>query len=254
MRHGFDIHLANSGMSFLYHPNRHMHSDPMDQGMKFDLVRVKAKDGVTTEAFYIHADSSKQGKCLLFCQGNGGNAADRIPLFKRLWEETGLALLVPSYRGYGNSEGIPHEYGISQDMTALMEWHSATHPDEKLLIMGESMGGGIAIDTVHKFPKKFSKMIIVNSFMSLHLLIPEVVPIVKPLLPLVHNKWASIDKMNKTMKHIKMLFVVGEKDRLINPKHGRALFEKAKSVGCEAELVSLPNAGHNDWEWDFIKK
>lgn len=44
----------------------------------------------------------------------------RLPLLKKLVEETGFNLFVMPYRGYGNSQGIPNEENLKKDSIVLL--------------------------------------------------------------------------------------------------------------------------------------
>ena len=63
-------------------------------------------------------------------------------------------------RGYGKSEPVDGEYSHLQDLTALLDY---LHLDEPLILMGCSMGGGIAMNFVLEQPSRAKALIMVGS-------------------------------------------------------------------------------------------
>ena len=63
-------------------------------------------------------------------------------------------------RGYGKSEPIDGEFSHLQDLTALLEH---LHLDQPILLMGCSMGGGLAMDFALTYPSKVKALIMVGS-------------------------------------------------------------------------------------------
>jgi hypothetical protein len=80
----------------------------------------------------------------LYLHGNGANLARRLGRFVRLTED-GAGLLAVSWRGYGGSTGAPSEDGIKADGLAAYLWLSARTPPGRIILLGESLGSGVAI-------------------------------------------------------------------------------------------------------------
>ena len=66
-------------------------------------------------------------------------------------------------RGYGKSEPVDGEFSHLQDLTALL---NHLHLDQPLILMGCSMGGGLATDFALTRPSKVKALIIVTAFLD----------------------------------------------------------------------------------------
>jgi pimeloyl-ACP methyl ester carboxylesterase len=63
-------------------------------------------------------------------------------------------------RGYGKSEPVEGEFSHLQDLTALLDHLDLTQP---LILMGCSMGGGLAMDFALTYPSRAKALIMVDS-------------------------------------------------------------------------------------------
>ena len=74
-----------------------------------------------------------------------------------LWKQ-GYNIFVLSYRGFNLSTGKPSERGIKQDAQAALEFLATNcnliNP-HKIIVLGISLGGAIAIDLVARNQEKF---------------------------------------------------------------------------------------------------
>jgi pimeloyl-ACP methyl ester carboxylesterase len=83
-----------------------------------------------------------------------------------------------------------------------------------MYLYGQSIGGAVAINLAKHNPKIFKGMILENAFTQLSEVIPYVVPALKFLTFLCHQKWASIDDLRNLITEnddIKILFLSGLK-------------------------------------------
>ena len=63
-------------------------------------------------------------------------------------------------RGYGQSEPVEGEYSHLQDLTALLDY---LHLDQPSVLMGCSMGGGLALNLALTRPAQVAALIMVDS-------------------------------------------------------------------------------------------
>ena len=63
-------------------------------------------------------------------------------------------------RGYGKSEPVEGEFSHLQDLKTLVDY---LHLDEPLILMGCSMGGGLAMNFALTYPSKTKALIMVDS-------------------------------------------------------------------------------------------
>jgi fermentation-respiration switch protein FrsA (DUF1100 family) len=126
-----------------YFPDRRL-VDPAQAGMSgVEDLRFTTDDGEVLVAWYVPA---KDGHPLiLYFHGNGGALVDRVPRFLALMA-SGYGFLAISYRGYGGSTGSPTQKGLMEDgETAYLEARARGYDGDRIVLMGESLGTGVAI-------------------------------------------------------------------------------------------------------------
>ncbi|XP_061600955.1 lysophosphatidylserine lipase ABHD12-like [Cololabis saira] len=81
----------------------------------------------------------------IYLHGNTGTRAapHRVGVAKVL-SALGYHVLVPDYRGFGDSTGEPTESGLTTDMLYLYNWVKARCGDSPVVVWGHSLGTGVA--------------------------------------------------------------------------------------------------------------
>jgi fermentation-respiration switch protein FrsA (DUF1100 family) len=199
-------------------------------------LEVTTADGLQITSWYT--PPTKPDKfTVVFFQGNAGHLGYRN--YKvRPWIENGYGVLMVGYRGFGNP-GSPSEQGLYADGRASIEALRAKGvPDKALVIYGESMGTGVAVQMATEFD--VSGLILESPYTS----VPDVAADRYPLVPvylLIRDKYDSLDKI--TDVHAPLLLMHGEIDQTVPVKFGKQLFAAANEPK-EADFI--PGAGHND--------
>lgn len=200
-------------------------------------IRLQSADGTKVQAWYAAAKPNYP--VLLFFHGNGGHLGYRAHYFGML-REKGFGLLALSYRGYGVSEGRPSEQGFYQDARAMMHYASDVLklPPEKIVLYGESIGTGVAVQMATEFP------VALVALQSPYSSITEVASSIYPWLPvrwLLKDRFDSISKIKNV--HAPLLVMHGELDTVVPLRFGRALYEAADEPKA---AVYFKEHGHND--------
>jgi abhydrolase domain-containing protein 13 len=105
-----------------------------------------AAAGLTTPS---SQPSTSRLPVLIFFQENAGNMSMRLPFLRAVVRSLGCAVLAPSYRGYGLSEGTPTEAGLRLDAAAALA-HARSRADldpTRIALFGRSLGGAVALAT-----------------------------------------------------------------------------------------------------------
>lgn len=178
---------------------------------------------------------------ILYCHGNGGNLDGWAQATKDLYDHLGMSVLIFDYPGYGRSEGKPSEAGCYESAEAAYLWltRQLAIPADRLVLMGESLGGAVAVEMASRHPHR--ALVLVRTFTSL----PEVADHQMPLLVssmFLNNRFDSLAKIGQCKQPL--FLAQADADRLIPFKHGQQLFE-AYPVP-EKELCWLKGRGHND--------
>ena len=197
---------------------------PGEHRMPWEDVRITAADGVNLHAWFVRPDdiaARRSRATLLFFHENAGNMGLRMENLRMMYEAIGVNVVILSYRGYGESHGIPEEEGIYLDAEATLQW--ALQRDDidhnRIVLFGRSLGGGVAIDLASKHDPAHSGLkgevaavVVENTFASISAMVDVVFPFVAFLKRLIlRMKWESVKKIPHITKPI--LFLSGAQVR-----------------------------------------
>jgi len=205
--------------SQVYHPDREMAADGSELKRPFEDVTIKSADGVELNGWFYPAntDSPRAQLAVLYCHGNAGNISHRLDVCHALLE-TGVAVFLIDYRGYGRSKGRPSEAGTYQDAAAAYRWllqkgFSGTN----VIVMGESLGGGVASETALREP--VAALILQSTFTS-------ILDIGAELYPWLPVRWLASIKYDTRRRlptiKVPVLIMHSRSDGLIGFHHAQA--------------------------------
>ena len=113
------------------------------------------------------------------------------------------------------------------------------------------MGGAIAIDLAMRNLGKIKGMIIDNTFTSINDLLPEMLPPFSHLRDYLTEDWDSLGaiegaKNDSLFPH--SLFLMGDKDELINSRNGKKLYEatvkSSKKANADGKILLFKYGYH----------
>jgi len=227
----------------LYHPAREFAVIPQTFGLPHEEVALRAEDGVALHGWFLPAARGPlagQGLVLLYCHGNAGNVSTRVSkaaLFHRL----GLSVLLFDYRGYGKSAGSPSEQGTYLDAEAAWRYINETKrfPPDKIVIYGESLGNGIALETALSHPPK--ALILDSAFTSIVDMGREVFPWlpVRLMVTMHYDNLAKIPRIR-----CPVLVMHSREDRVVPFRMGQALFAAAPQPKEFLEMTGSHGEGY----------
>ena len=170
--------------SQVYHPRRALDATGAELRRPFEDAWFKAGDGVELNGWFFPADtnSARRHLAVLICHGNAGNISHRLET-SQAFLDTGMAVFVFDYRGYGRSHGRPGEEGTYRDARAAYQWLSTKgFASTNIIAFGESLGGGVGSELALRDP--LGGLILQSSFTS----IPDIGAELFPWLPV---RWLS---------------------------------------------------------------
>ncbi len=175
---------------------------------------------------------------MLLFHGNAGNVCDRLP-HAQLLVAAGFDVLVFDYRGYGRSSGKPSEQGTYRDARAA---HAALLAQPgvdraRVFYLGESLGGAVALALALERPP--AGLVLQSAFAGVREMARVHYPFIPPAL--VPDAYPSLRLIRGLAAPLLVLH--GERDDIVPPSQGRALFEAAPEP---KQLHVFPRAGHND--------
>jgi uncharacterized protein len=133
-----------------YFPNR-IEITPEQVGL-IDVQRIvlQTPDGEKILAWYHPAP--KYRPTLLYFHGNAGGLSGRVDKL-RFYQSHGFGFLAVSYRGFEGSTGMPSEARLLIDAKTAYDWLiSHNVADGKIVVLGESIGTGVAVQLVSQKP------------------------------------------------------------------------------------------------------
>ncbi len=222
----------------LFYPSKYPVGEWRPTNLDYRDIQFTADDLTKLHGWYCPVDSPRA--VILFLHGNAGNVATRVNWIRYLQKHLRVTTFVFDYRGYGKSDGVSTADGAINDAIAarkkLAELTSL--PETQLVLMGESLGGAIAIELAAAEPPK--ALILQSTFSSLRDVADNLQPRLSWLVPA--NKLNSY----KTIRnyHGPLLQSHGTADRTIPISLGRKLFESANEP---KQFVELEKKDHNDW-------
>lgn len=195
-----------------------------------------ASDGTKLHGWYVEHPWPRG--VVLFCHGNAGNITFLASMLDGLRRGHGVSVLAFDYRGYGRSEGYPSEDGLLQDARAARRWlaRRARVAEQDIILMGQSLGGAVAIDLATDGARG---LILASTFTSFpdvaqsHVIIP-----VKSLTTLEFN---SVEKIRQYRGPV--LISHGDADEVVPFEHGLSLYEAAPGPKT---FIRLRGNRHND--------
>jgi len=225
-----------------YYPSTSSPQAPASYGLpEMQALRLQTADGLNNLAWFA-PPKEFQTKVIVYFHGNAGDISDRA-LKIRPYLDQGYGVMQVEYRGFGGNEGSISEAGFYQDARAAIDWLLNKYPVENLIIYGESIGTGTAVQMATEY--KASELILEAPFSSAS----ELGQILYPWLPvkyLIKDRFESIKKIQSI--NMPLLIVHGTHDEVIPV----ALAEKLFAAASEPKLMhKIAWAQHNDlYEFD----
>src|SRR5262249_38153314 len=141
---------------FLFHPTTFARgwADP-PAGLGVRDVELEGPGGVALHAWWSAPPGWKPADgAVLYCHGNAGNLSHRGAALQAWRSETGLAVLIFDYPGYGKSGGRPTEAGLYAAADAAYAWltDEAKVRGEDVVLYGGSLGAAVAVDLAARHP------------------------------------------------------------------------------------------------------
>ena len=178
---------------------------------------------------------------ILYCHGNAEDVSHNGWSMSQLSDTLQASIFLFDYRGYGKSEGRPHESGLIQDGLAAQTWlakRMALQPKE-IVLWGRSLGGGVAVAIAERQGAR--ALVLQNTFHDMS----EVAVSKFPWLPvrwMMRNRFPSIERIKAYDGPV--LQCHGTADRVVPFRMGKKLFAAIPSR--EKRFLEIPGGRHND--------
>jgi hypothetical protein len=172
---------------------------------------------------------------VLVFHGNAGNALDRA-YYLALFDARRFDLVLFEYPGYGGRPGEPGERTFVEAGRAAFTQLSAEGP---VLVLGESLGSGVAAQIAAALPDRVPGLLLVTPFASM----AEVASQHYPWLPvrrLLRDRWESGAALRGYRGPVAIL--VAGRDEVVGAAQGRRL---AAACAGPVRIFEQARASHN---------
>jgi fermentation-respiration switch protein FrsA (DUF1100 family) len=205
-------------------------------GEGWSVVRFETPDGLRLAGAFF-PPPTPDAPVLLYFHGNAEAAAHNLPLAGEL-NARGLGVFLAEYRGYGGLRGSPSEEGLYADgAAALAELGRRGIPPERVVLVGRSLGSGVAVELATRHP--VAVVVLVSAYTSL---VDMGRIVVGPLAPLVvRDRFDSLSKVGRVAAPL--VLIHGSRDDVVPVAMGRRL--AAARPG--ARWVEVAGTGHNEF-------
>lgn len=223
---------------FQYYPNRNALPTPAEAGAPWMKVVVSTtEDGLKLQNWFV-PPKEKDGKIVVIFHGNAGNISHRAIKTAYFYEKN-YGVFLAEYRGFGGNPGTPTEKGLYLDAMAAVHYLEAQgYNASQLVIYGESIGTGVAVETALRLQPP--QLILEAPFTSA-MDVANLSYFWLPVKYLMKDRFESIAKIKDVKSSL--LIVHGDEDGVIPITLSQQLYEKANHP---KEFVTINGGGHSD--------
>lgn len=246
--------LSGCGSLFFY-PHKQLYDNPLARLFSPEDVFFKTPDGLTLHGWFFRA-TPKACATILVLHGNAENLSTHVNSVLWLIKE-GFNLFIFDYRGYGYSQGSPDIKGVHVDAEAALEMilHMQPANDQKIIVLGQSIGGAIAIHMVAHTPyqDRIAAVVTDSAFSSYRSIAREKLSLLRlTWLSFLFNDDYSPVKSISRLSPIPLLIIHGQQDPVVLVHHGQILYDAASEP---KEFWITRSEGHiRSLLDDFIKE
>jgi hypothetical protein len=171
--------------------------------------------------------------------GNAGHAGHRKWYADNL-VRLDLPVILAEYPGYGPRPGSPSEKSLVADAAQILALVRQS-TDLPILVIGESLGAGVAVGAVRADPGGVAGLMLITPWDTLENVARHHYPFL-PVSWLLRDRYDS--RAGLRMFPGRVLVAIAERDSIVPARFGRALYE---SFPLGKRLVTWPETDHNDW-------
>lgn len=225
--------------SVLFYPRKDDFHLESNQTMESVMIPVGEGHGVSSLWTKVNKKSTTS---ILFFHGNGELASEYVDI-AGIFLQMDVRFICVDYRGYGSSSGNPGIGEMIRDAHDIFRYvFSRINKEEKLIIMGRSLGCVSALEIAAMYGEQIAALIIESGFAETLPLLKSLGADVEFLQIKEEDGFANKEKIKEFRKNL--LIIHGENDYLIPLSQARQLF--AASDSSRKKFLEIPSAGHND--------
>jgi fermentation-respiration switch protein FrsA (DUF1100 family) len=238
----------------LYHPTSDTYYDPKKLGLRPQEVWLRTEKDVQIFGWYFTATTKTPAKgVVVFFHGNAENLTSHY--LNLVWLlPNGYDLFVFDYEGFGRSLGEATPETTVQDGLAALRYVHKRNPLLPLILVGQSLGGAVALETAleSKDEIPLSLIVIDSSFVSYKQAARSILQkswltwILQPLTYVLLSDAKAPGSNISKLSPIPLVVIHGDADGTVDFALGQELFALAKEP---KEFWVIPGGQHVDSFW-----
>lgn len=229
--------IYNNQRSLLYFPEKETKSLASYNLEDTKEIFREASDGTKLQIWY--REPSKEGMpMIIYYHGNAYTLGYRHLKFKEMIDR-GYGFIAVAWRGFGKSEGSPSEEGLYKDArTSVKFLEELGYKTEDTIVIGESLGSGLAVKMATEF--SFKGVFLITPYTQIADRAQEIYWYL-PVKGLLYDNFDNIGKIANINAPI--IMVHGDQDLVIPHTHSEKLMNFAKDP---KKLIIYPGKGHSN--------
>ena len=220
---------------YLFVPIRHQFITPDILGILHEDIYLDVGEGVKLHGWKLIAADNSNGT-ILFLHGNGDNVSSHFA--NAYWlVDKGDDVYLFDYREYGLSDGEVSLDNAIADSEKMIAYSVSQLPDnEKLIVMGHSLGGAIAIYSIahSTYRDRIQSLVTIEAFSDYHDVTRDILskswllwPLQWPLSFTIDNSYRPLDSV-VLIAPVPLCILHSKSDEMIDIYHAETLFAAAK--------------------------
>jgi fermentation-respiration switch protein FrsA (DUF1100 family) len=223
--------------ALLYHPNQKIPVPEVYGVPEMSVVKVPTTDGLALHAWW-RAPTDVAKPIIVYYHGNAGHIGDRAGKIRAVLD-AGYGVLFMSYRYNAGVGGTPSEAGLFLDGEAAIQFlTTAGHGVEHLVMYGESLGSGVAVEMAARH--NVAAVVLEAPYTNM-------ADVAQHHYWYTPARWLLKDRFDSAsrIRDVKAPVLVfhGGRDRVIPDRYGRGLYDVASQP---KEFHFFENGAHND--------
>ncbi len=227
--------LLTACSSLFFYPDQRTRLTPDKLGLNYEDVYLKTRDNTRIHAWRLIPEQTPKG-VIVVLHGNAENISSHIISVSWL-VEAGYELLLPDYRGFGESTGRAALPGIFQDLDAVSQWLEERRQQQNIPLywLGQSIGANLSFYYLATHPVPGLNAVILDApFASYRTLAREKLnqlwltwPFQYPLSWLIDDRFSPI-RYTEHWPEFPLLIYSSDNDRVIPLHHTERLVKQIR--------------------------
>ncbi len=238
---GLTFFLGLSQRSMMYYPVKADAANLERQAAQAGFEPWRDQSGETIG--YRSIPTSGDGRtalAILIIHGNAGYALHRVDYARLLRDaapDRNISLYILEYPGYGARKGSPSQESFIQAATDAL---AAIPENEPVIVLGESIGTGVASALAAAQPDRVAGLLLLTPFDSLASVAQHHYPIL-PVRWILRDSYPSSEWLQNYRGPVAI--IVAADDTVVPAEFGRKLYE---NYAGPKKLIVAEHADHND--------